>query len=66
MFPMVTEPWEFDAAKAVFDGQLAFLRSEEVLPEAIRYGAMLEVPRWPNASICWRRVCRSCRSAPTT
>jgi phosphotransferase system, enzyme I, PtsP len=27
MFPMVSEPWEFDAAKAVFDGQLAFLRS---------------------------------------
>lgn len=45
MFPMVTEPWEFDAAKAVFDGQLAFLRQrKKLLPEAIRYGAMLEVP----------------------
>jgi phosphotransferase system enzyme I (PtsP) len=45
MFPMVSEPWEFDAAKAVFDGQLAFLRAQKkVLPEAIRYGAMLEVP----------------------
>jgi phosphotransferase system enzyme I (PtsP) len=45
MFPMVTEPWEFDAAKAVFDGQLAFLRKQKkVLPEAIRFGAMLEVP----------------------
>jgi phosphotransferase system enzyme I (PtsP) len=45
MFPMVTEPWEFDAAKAVFEGQLAFLkRQKKTLPEAIRYGAMVEVP----------------------
>ncbi|MDJ0641840.1 MAG: phosphoenolpyruvate--protein phosphotransferase [Erythrobacter sp.] len=45
MFPMVSEPWEFDAAKAVFDEQLAFLRSKKkILPEAIHYGAMLEVP----------------------
>jgi phosphotransferase system enzyme I (PtsP) len=45
MFPMVAEPWEFDAAKEVFEGQLAFLKKrKKVLPEAIRYGAMLEVP----------------------
>src|SRR5690606_13610846 len=45
MFPMVSEPWEFDAAKAVFDGQLAFLRRQKkALPDAIRYGVMLEVP----------------------
>ena len=45
MFPMVSEPWEFDAAKAVFDDQLEFLRSQKkMLPEGIRYGAMLEVP----------------------
>jgi phosphotransferase system enzyme I (PtsP) len=45
MFPMVTEPWEFDAAKAVFENQLAFLkRQKKLLPEAIRYGAMVEVP----------------------
>ncbi|AXB75599.1 phosphoenolpyruvate--protein phosphotransferase [Novosphingobium sp. P6W] len=45
MFPMVAEPWEFDAAKAVFDGQLDYLRKrKKVLPEAIRYGVMLEVP----------------------
>ncbi len=45
MFPMVAEPWEFDAAKAVFEGQLAFLKTrKKKLPEAIRYGAMLEVP----------------------
>jgi phosphotransferase system enzyme I (PtsP) len=45
MFPMVSEPWEFDAAKAVFDEQLAFLRAQKkLLPERIHFGAMLEVP----------------------
>ena len=45
MFPMVSEPWEFDAAKAVFERQLVWLRGQKkMLPEAIRYGAMLEVP----------------------
>jgi phosphotransferase system enzyme I (PtsP) len=45
MFPMVTEPWEFDAAKAVFEKQLIFLKQQKkLLPEAIYYGAMLEVP----------------------
>ena len=45
MFPMVTEPWEFDAAKAVFESQVAFLKKQKkLLPEAIRYGAMVEVP----------------------
>ncbi|MET0179782.1 MAG: phosphoenolpyruvate--protein phosphotransferase [Novosphingobium sp.] len=45
MFPMVSEVWEFDAAKEIFAGQIEFLRRrKKVLPEAIRYGAMLEVP----------------------
>lgn len=45
MFPMVSEPWEFDAAKEVFDEQLAWLKDRRKrLPEEIRYGAMLEVP----------------------
>ncbi len=45
MFPMVSEPWEFDAAKQVFDDQLAFMKGRrKQLPESIRYGAMLEVP----------------------
>ncbi|MXO89388.1 phosphoenolpyruvate--protein phosphotransferase [Pontixanthobacter aquaemixtae] len=45
MFPMVSEPWEFDAAKAVFEEQLAYLKKQKkTLPEAIKYGAMLEVP----------------------
>ncbi len=45
MFPMVSEPWEFDAAKEVFQGQLEFLRKQRrKLPRSIRYGVMLEVP----------------------
>jgi phosphotransferase system enzyme I (PtsP) len=45
MFPMVSEPWEFDAAKAVFENQLSFLRDRRhVVPETIEYGCMLEVP----------------------
>jgi phosphotransferase system, enzyme I, PtsP len=45
MFPMVSEPWEFDAARAVFESQRAFLKTQKrKLPVAIRYGAMLEVP----------------------
>jgi phosphotransferase system, enzyme I, PtsP len=45
MFPMVTQPWEFDAAKAVFDQQRQWLKERrKMLPEAIRFGAMLEVP----------------------
>ncbi len=45
MFPMVSEPWEFDAAKKVFEEQANYMRDRRKrLPEEIRYGAMLEVP----------------------
>jgi phosphotransferase system, enzyme I, PtsP len=45
MFPMVSEPWEFDAAKAIFEAQLTYLAGrKKKLPARIRYGAMLEVP----------------------
>ena len=45
MFPMVSEPWEFDAAQAVFESQRKYLKGlKKPLPEVIRYGAMLEVP----------------------
>ena len=45
MFPMVSEPWEFDAARAMFEKQRAYFKSQKkMLPEVIRYGAMLEVP----------------------
>ncbi|MBX3561117.1 MAG: phosphoenolpyruvate--protein phosphotransferase [Sphingomonas sp.] len=45
MFPMVSEPWEFDAAKALVEQQRAWLATRrKQLPTQIRYGAMLEVP----------------------
>ncbi len=45
MFPMVSEPWEFDAAKALVEQQRAWLADRrKELPTQIRYGAMLEVP----------------------
>ncbi len=45
MFPMVSEPWEFDEAKSIFDVQREWLvaRGKKV-PNDIRFGAMLEVP----------------------
>jgi phosphotransferase system enzyme I (PtsP) len=45
MFPMVSEPWEFDQAKALVEEQRAWLAGRKKrLPTRIRYGAMLEVP----------------------
>ncbi|WP_374942045.1 phosphoenolpyruvate--protein phosphotransferase [Sphingomonas sp.] len=45
MFPMVSEPWEFDEAKALFEAQRAWIGARgKRLPTEIRYGAMLEVP----------------------
>ena len=45
MFPMVSEPWEFDEAKALFEAQREWMIARgKRLPVEIRYGAMLEVP----------------------
>ena len=45
MFPMVSEPWEFDQAQALFETQRKFLAGRgKRMPAAVRYGAMLEVP----------------------
>ncbi len=45
MFPMVSEPWEFDEARALFETQRKWLGERgKRLPAAVRYGAMLEVP----------------------
>ncbi|MBA3678173.1 MAG: phosphoenolpyruvate--protein phosphotransferase [Sphingosinicella sp.] len=45
MFPMVSEPWEFDDAKALVEEQKHWLQSrKKQLPAKINYGAMLEVP----------------------
>jgi phosphotransferase system enzyme I (PtsP) len=45
MFPMVSEAWEFDEARALFEAQRGWLtgRGKRVAQE-VRYGAMLEVP----------------------
>jgi phosphotransferase system enzyme I (PtsP) len=45
MFPMISEPWEFDAAKTLVEHQRAWLcERKRLLPSKINYGAMLEVP----------------------
>ncbi len=45
MFPMVSEPWEYEEARALFEAQHAWLAQRgRKLPSEIRYGAMLEVP----------------------
>ena len=45
MFPMISEPWEFDQAKALVESQREWLAARrKLLPAHIRYGAMLEVP----------------------
>ncbi len=45
MFPMVSEPWEFEAARAIVEEQKAWLGArKKALPKRIRYGCMLEVP----------------------
>ncbi len=45
MFPMVSEPWEFDEAKAIFERQREWMAKQgRQLPLRIRYGTMLEVP----------------------
>ena len=45
MFPMVSEPWEYEEARALFEAQRAVVaRKGRPLPLSIRYGTMLEVP----------------------
>lgn len=45
MFPMVSEPWEFDAAKAIFENVRArSLEAGRPVANMVNYGAMLEVP----------------------
>ncbi len=45
MFPMVSEPWEFDEARALFQEQIEWARkSHRKLPSRVEFGAMLEVP----------------------
>ncbi|CCW17648.1 Phosphoenolpyruvate-protein phosphotransferase of PTS system [Sphingobium indicum BiD32] len=45
MFPMVSEPWEYEEARALVEHQRLWLQErKKKLPIAVKYGAMLEVP----------------------
>ncbi len=45
MFPMVSEPWEYEEARALFEEQHRWAKSaKRPLPSRIEFGAMLEVP----------------------
>ena len=45
MFPMVSEPWEYEEARALFEEQLAWAKSaKRAGPKRVEFGAMLEVP----------------------
>ena len=45
MFPMVSEPWEYEEARALFEEQVDWARKgHRKLPKRIEFGAMLEVP----------------------
>jgi phosphotransferase system enzyme I (PtsP) len=45
MFPMVSEPWEYDEARALVEEQVAWARkAKRAVPKSIEFGAMLEVP----------------------
>jgi phosphotransferase system enzyme I (PtsP) len=45
MFPMISEPWEYEEARALFEEQVEWARKgHRKLPKRIEFGAMLEVP----------------------
>jgi phosphotransferase system, enzyme I, PtsP len=45
MFPMISEPWEYEEARALFEEQVAWARkARRKMPTRIEFGAMLEVP----------------------
>ncbi|MFL6783841.1 MAG: phosphoenolpyruvate--protein phosphotransferase [Sphingomicrobium sp.] len=45
MFPMISEPWEYEEARGLFEDQVAWARkSHRKVPSRIEFGAMLEVP----------------------
>jgi phosphotransferase system enzyme I (PtsP) len=50
MFPMISEPWEFDQAKQLVEDQRHWLIDrKKLMPSSVRYGAMLEVPALAEA-----------------
>ena len=50
MFPMVSEPWEYEEARALFEEQVDWARKgHRKIPKRIEFGAMLEVPALAEA-----------------
>ncbi|NUQ19238.1 MAG: phosphoenolpyruvate--protein phosphotransferase [Sphingomonas sp.] len=45
MFPMVSEPWEYEEARGIFEEQVDWARkAHRKLPARIEFGVMIEVP----------------------
>jgi phosphotransferase system enzyme I (PtsP) len=45
MFPMISEPWEYEEARSLFEEQVDWARkAHRRLPARIEFGAMVEVP----------------------
>jgi phosphotransferase system enzyme I (PtsP) len=45
MFPMISEPWEYEEARSLFEEQVGWARkNHRKLPTRLEFGAMLEVP----------------------
>jgi phosphotransferase system enzyme I (PtsP) len=45
MFPMVSEPWEYEEARQLFEEQVSWSKkAKRPVPSRIEFGAMLEVP----------------------
>ncbi|HET8534325.1 MAG TPA: phosphoenolpyruvate--protein phosphotransferase, partial [Sphingomicrobium sp.] len=45
MFPMVSEPWEYEQARTLFEAQVQWAeQGNRPVPSRIEFGAMLEVP----------------------
>ena len=45
MFPMVSEPWEYEKARSLFEEQVEWAgKANRPVPTRIEFGAMLEVP----------------------
>jgi phosphotransferase system enzyme I (PtsP) len=45
MFPMISEPWEYEEARGLFEEQVEWARrAKRRIPKQILFGAMLEVP----------------------
>ncbi|WP_344696220.1 phosphoenolpyruvate--protein phosphotransferase [Sphingomonas rosea] len=44
MFPMISEPWEYEEARSLFEAQVEWVAKRKGVPSRIEFGAMLEVP----------------------